>query len=94
MYKSVEDIDGQYLKSTSHKTILLSSKLAPGFSYANHPLGIEGATFHSNESEKPVFVDPKPPYIEDDCVGGFLRAPAMFMVTDSLIVRWRGVTCH
>ncbi|PQM36504.1 uncharacterized protein Pyn_23449 [Prunus yedoensis var. nudiflora] len=89
LYKSVEDIDGQYLKSTSHQTILLSPKLAPGFSYPNHPLGIEEATFHcSNESLKPVSVDPKSPYNEDCCVEGFLRGrPAMFMVTDSLAVR-------
>ncbi|KAH0997456.1 hypothetical protein GBA52_021320 [Prunus armeniaca] len=43
--------------------------------------GIEGATSHSNISEKPVFVDPP----NHDCVGGFLRAPAMYMVIDSLI---------
>lgn len=41
LYKSVQDLDEQYLKSTDHKNILMSPKLFPGFSYKNHLLGTE-----------------------------------------------------
>ncbi|KAK1587316.1 hypothetical protein Q3G72_011697 [Acer saccharum] len=42
LYKSVEKLDTeQFLKSCKHKEMLLSPKLAPDFSYENHPLSIE-----------------------------------------------------
>ncbi|KAK4855932.1 hypothetical protein QYF36_012399 [Acer negundo] len=42
LYNSVDKLDAkQYLKSFEHKEMLLSPKLAPNFSYENHPLGIE-----------------------------------------------------
>ncbi|KAK3206416.1 hypothetical protein Dsin_020462 [Dipteronia sinensis] len=42
LYNSVDKLDAkQYLKSSEHKEMLLSPKLAPNFSYENHPLGIE-----------------------------------------------------
>ncbi|KAK0606066.1 hypothetical protein LWI29_033838 [Acer saccharum] len=42
LYKSVEKLDTeQFLKSCKHKEMLLSPKLAPDFSYENHPLCIE-----------------------------------------------------
>ncbi|KAK3184630.1 hypothetical protein Dsin_031916 [Dipteronia sinensis] len=42
LYNSVDKLDAkQYLKSSEHKEMLLSPKLAPNFSYDNHPLGIE-----------------------------------------------------
>lgn len=42
LYNSVEKLDAmQCLKSNKHKEMLLSPKLAPDFSYNNHPLSIE-----------------------------------------------------
>ncbi|KAI9195276.1 hypothetical protein LWI28_013453 [Acer negundo] len=42
LYNSVKELDAKlYLKSSKHKEMLLSPKLAPNFSYENHPLGIE-----------------------------------------------------
>lgn len=41
LYKSVQDLEDQYLKSNYHKEILLTPKLYPGFCYENHLLGIE-----------------------------------------------------
>ncbi|KAK1588421.1 hypothetical protein Q3G72_023133 [Acer saccharum] len=42
LYNSVKELDAkQYLKSSKHKEMLLSPKLAPNFSYENHPLGVK-----------------------------------------------------
>lgn len=41
LYKSVQDLDDHYLKSTNHQNILMSPKLFPGFAYKNHLLGAE-----------------------------------------------------
>ncbi|KAJ0084438.1 hypothetical protein Patl1_31192 [Pistacia atlantica] len=42
LYNSVQDLDAEkYFKSNEHKEILISPKLAPDFSYENHPLGFE-----------------------------------------------------
>ncbi|XP_031266175.1 uncharacterized protein LOC116124587 [Pistacia vera] len=42
LYNSVQDLDAEkYFKSNEHKEMLISPKLAPNFSYENHPLGIE-----------------------------------------------------
>ncbi|XP_068339150.1 uncharacterized protein [Pyrus communis] len=43
LYKSVRDLDEQYLKSNYHKKILLTPKMYPGFCYDNHLLGVEDA---------------------------------------------------
>ncbi|XP_048420298.1 uncharacterized protein LOC125468514 [Pyrus x bretschneideri] len=43
LYKSVQDLDEQYLKSNYHKKILLTPKMYPGFCYDNHLLGVEDA---------------------------------------------------
>ncbi|KAJ0021634.1 hypothetical protein Pint_32638 [Pistacia integerrima] len=42
LYNSVQELDAEkYLKSNEHKEMLINPKLAPYFSYDNHPLGIE-----------------------------------------------------
>ncbi|XP_031266132.1 uncharacterized protein LOC116124552 [Pistacia vera] len=42
LYNSVQELDAEkYLKSNERKEMLISPKLAPDFSYGNHPLGIE-----------------------------------------------------
>ncbi|CAN6556575.1 unnamed protein product [Malus baccata var. baccata] len=95
LYKSVEDLDEQYLKSNLHKKKLVSPKLLPGFGYKNHLLGIEEASYKWTDSVEPKshckedcidFVDPKSHHKKDDKDCGFLKGPAMFMVTDSLNV--------
>ncbi|XP_007205138.2 uncharacterized protein LOC18774026 [Prunus persica] len=96
LYKSVQDLDEQCLKSNNHKKMLVSPKLLPGFGYKNHPLGIEEASYrlavdttliHSNKQVKSVeFIDPKSHRNKDDNALGFLKGPAMFMITDSLNV--------
>ncbi|KAL6292797.1 hypothetical protein ACE6H2_000939 [Prunus campanulata] len=96
LYKSVQDLDEQCLKSNNHKKMLVSPKLLPGFGYKNRPLGIEEALYrlavdttliHSNKQVKSVeFIDPKSHCNKDDNALGFLKGPAMFMITDSLNV--------
>ncbi|KAF3454605.1 hypothetical protein FNV43_RR05053 [Rhamnella rubrinervis] len=44
LYKSVHDLDEQYLKSNYHKEMLVSPKLASNMSYKNDLLGIEEAS--------------------------------------------------
>ncbi|KAF3454604.1 hypothetical protein FNV43_RR05052 [Rhamnella rubrinervis] len=44
LYKSVQDMDEQYLKSNYHKDMLVSPKLASNLSYENDLLGIEEAS--------------------------------------------------
>ncbi|CAN6696078.1 unnamed protein product [Malus baccata var. baccata] len=46
LYKSVEDLDEQYLKSNFHKELLVNPKLAPGFRYENTLLEIEETSFY------------------------------------------------
>ncbi|KAM1167335.1 hypothetical protein TB2_028900 [Malus domestica] len=46
LYKSVEDLDEQYLKSNFHKELLVNPKLAPGYRYENPLLGIEETSFY------------------------------------------------
>ncbi|TQD93985.1 hypothetical protein C1H46_020410 [Malus baccata] len=47
LYKSVQDLDEQYLKSNYHKDILLNPKLYPGFCYENYLLGVEDGSVAS-----------------------------------------------
>ncbi|KAM1167333.1 hypothetical protein TB2_028898 [Malus domestica] len=46
LYKSVEDLEEQYLKSNFHKELLVNPKLAPGYRYENTLLGIEETSFY------------------------------------------------
>jgi hypothetical protein len=62
LYKSVQDLDQQLLKSKYSKEVLLNPKLPPGSCYKNHPLGIQTASFHIAAAE---IVDPKSPPNED-----------------------------
>ncbi|KAL6204505.1 hypothetical protein ACLB2K_021772 [Fragaria x ananassa] len=82
LYKSVQDLDQQLLKSRYSKEVLVNPKLPPGFCYQNHPLGIGTATFDIAAAE---IVDPKSPSGEDRNQG-FLKGPAIFLVTDNLFV--------
>lgn len=89
LYKSLRDLDDTFLKSNHHKECLVSPKVAPCFSYENNPLGIEEATFDwmavPSNSRDSVFMDPKFHY--NEVHRGFLKGPAIFMVTDRLVVR-------
>ncbi|EXB30493.1 hypothetical protein L484_006043 [Morus notabilis] len=44
LYQSIQDLDEQCFKSSEHKEILVSPRLAPGFNYENVLLGIEDAS--------------------------------------------------
>ncbi|TQD70329.1 hypothetical protein C1H46_044139 [Malus baccata] len=104
LYKSVQDLDEQYLKSNYHKELLVNPKLAPGYQYKKTLLGIEEMSFYyvdkklttdtsciphnsSAESVKLDVVDPKSHEDKDKSAQGFLRGPAIFTVTDNLVVR-------
>ncbi|KAL6275727.1 hypothetical protein ACE6H2_019328 [Prunus campanulata] len=113
LYKSVQDLDEQYLKSNYHKEILLYPKLYPGFVYENHLLGIEDgpeasyyyAQYWSREGDQERFTTDKtliPSYLTTPVPmklkycksqgdyksdAGFLSRPAMFTITDSLMIR-------
>ncbi|CAN6696081.1 unnamed protein product [Malus baccata var. baccata] len=104
LYKSVEDLDEQYLMSNYHKELLVNPKLAPGYRYEKTLLGIEETFFYyvdkklttdtscipDNslvESVKLDVVDPKSHEDKDRSAQGFLRGPAIFTVTDNLVVR-------
>lgn len=113
LYSSIQELDaGQFLKSNEHKAMLVSPKLAPGFSYTNHPLAIEehehppyylvqAESFYqsfrliSDESLLPpenmgrvsrlTVMDPKSS-CKKATREGFMSGPAMFTVTDDLII--------
>ncbi|PRQ45359.1 hypothetical protein RchiOBHm_Chr3g0490491 [Rosa chinensis] len=97
--KSALDFDEQFFKSNYHKELLCNPKLFPGFSYENNLLGIEEAVYHYSDgkliadgsinksSVKVNFVDPKFHGDKDRKARGFLKAPAIFTVTDNLDVR-------
>ncbi|KAI5321789.1 hypothetical protein L3X38_030860 [Prunus dulcis] len=110
LYKSVQDLDEEYLKSNYHKEILLAPKLYPGFGYENHLLGIEDgqeASYYyarylrhtvqeilTNDKTlipsnyrvplKLKYCKSQGDYKSD---AGFLSRPAMFTITDSLMIR-------
>lgn len=46
LWKSVKDLDQQYLRSNYHKEMLLNPKLVPGFCYNNSLLGTEEASYY------------------------------------------------
>ncbi|KAI5321794.1 hypothetical protein L3X38_030865 [Prunus dulcis] len=87
LYKSVKNLDGRLWKSDTRKELVVRPKPSPGFCYQNHPLGIEEAS--NVLGDQAEIVDPLSQYYEDeneDSSLGFLKGPAMFMVTDSLVV--------
>ncbi|PQM32827.1 uncharacterized protein Pyn_35532 [Prunus yedoensis var. nudiflora] len=103
LYKTIQDLDGEYMISDHHKEMLLDPKLVPGFCYKNSLLGIEetsyyyvysmvvnGDTFTTDRSLLSSERD-KLKLISSDSVDlsaqGFLKRPAKFLVTDNLVVR-------
>ncbi|XVF19942.1 hypothetical protein REPUB_Repub11eG0155000 [Reevesia pubescens] len=112
LYDSVQGLDAeQCLKSQEKKAMLLSPKLAPGFSYENQLLCIEEDThpqyYCSAESELDdmlvsdktllpsdssrtvsvvTIMDPKSHHKDKKSGQGFLRGPALFTVTDDLMI--------
>lgn len=105
LWKSVKDLDQQYLRSNYHQEMLLNPKLFPGFCYNNSLLGTEEASYYfvdtsmlttdrslisSDSSSKVIKLDVKDPKAhdnKDESAKGFLKEPAVFTVTDNLIVR-------
>ncbi|KAJ6315682.1 hypothetical protein OIU78_019034 [Salix suchowensis] len=87
LYNSVTDLDAKkYLKSNEIKEILLNPKIAPGSGYKNHPLlGVKEAAADNQQyySTVPFGIEP---YKDVTRGGGFLQDPAMFTVTDDLVV--------
>ncbi|CAN6556543.1 unnamed protein product [Malus baccata var. baccata] len=78
LYRSVQDLDAQHLKSNHHKEMLVNPKVAPGFCY-NSPLGIEEASYY--------YLNGKP--TTDSSLfssTGFLEGPTSFTVTDNLVI--------
>ncbi|XP_031266141.1 uncharacterized protein LOC116124561 [Pistacia vera] len=114
LYNSVQELDvDKYLKSNEHKEMLISPKLAPDFSYENHPLGIkEGlhptysirgyngynygmkltsdgeipSAFPSTSDGQVLIVKDPKSHFKEATRGGFVAGPAMFTVTDNLII--------
>ncbi|BFG33993.1 hypothetical protein CerSpe_202670 [Prunus speciosa] len=95
LYKTILDLDGQYMISNHHKEMLLNPKLVPAFCYQNSLIGIEETSYYyegrklttdrshcSSESNKLKVLGS-----EDVNAQGFLKGPASFVVTDTLIVR-------
>ncbi|KAJ0021633.1 hypothetical protein Pint_32631 [Pistacia integerrima] len=110
LYNGVQDLNVEkYFKSNEHKEMLINPKLAPDFSYENHPLGIEEglhpkycyaehSCYHSqltSDGEIPcgsyarssilTVKDPKS-HFKEATRGGFVAGPAMFTITDNLII--------
>ncbi|KAM0996087.1 hypothetical protein ACFX13_006201 [Malus domestica] len=97
LYRSVQDLDAQHLKSNHHKEMLVNPKLAPGFCY-NSLLGIEVASYYylnrrlttdsslipSNSSSESFKIEPTN---RVSSAGGFLKGPAFFTVADNLVIR-------
>ncbi|WCJ20381.1 hypothetical protein M5689_002617 [Euphorbia peplus] len=91
LYKSIEDLDVEYFKSSNEKQMLLNPKIAPKFGYENQLIGVEEVNcdvFFNNTSIFSIRVnDPKiPSQKEDKSNGGFMAGPAKFTVTDNLDV--------
>ncbi|KAB2607033.1 hypothetical protein D8674_006750 [Pyrus ussuriensis x Pyrus communis] len=97
LYRSVQDLDAQYLNSNHHKEMLVNPKLVPDFCY-NSLLGIEEASYYylnsrlttdcslipSNSSSESFKIEPTNLV---SSAGGFLKGPAFFTVTDNLVIR-------
>ncbi|PQP94322.1 uncharacterized protein Pyn_00415 [Prunus yedoensis var. nudiflora] len=46
LYKTIQDLDGQYMISNHHNEMILDPKLVPGFCYKNSLLGIEETSYY------------------------------------------------
>ncbi|KAF8394967.1 hypothetical protein HHK36_018906 [Tetracentron sinense] len=89
LYKSVEHLNiNNLIKSDECKNMLIHPKLAPYFGCDNQLLGIEEAIHPHATSRQNYFhvLNPKLLTIDTRRGGGFLKGPAMFMVTDDLVV--------
>ncbi|XP_008220154.1 PREDICTED: uncharacterized protein LOC103320274 [Prunus mume] len=95
LYKTIQDLDGQYMISNHHNEMILDPKLVPGFCYKNSLLGIETSSYYYGNgtltTDRSLFSS-EPNQLKlignmDDSALGFLKGPAMFVVTDNLVVR-------
>ncbi|XP_068339148.1 uncharacterized protein [Pyrus communis] len=97
LYRSVQDLDEQYLKSNHQKEMLLNPKLVPGFCYKSL-LGIEEASYYYLDgklttdsslipSNTPLESCKIEPTDNNSSARGFLKGPASFTVTDNLVIR-------
>ncbi|XP_050237701.1 uncharacterized protein LOC126687253 [Mercurialis annua] len=92
LYNSIECLDVEkYFKSNDHKEILLSPKIAPNLGYANQLLRVEEAvTSVYNLRDEAINLSVKDPKLSHKITktsGGFvMMGPALFTVTDNLIV--------
>ncbi|BBH04691.1 hypothetical protein Prudu_015894 [Prunus dulcis] len=82
LYKTIRDLDGQYMISNHHNEMILDPKLVPGFCYKNSLLGIEETSYY-NDGMDVLTTDKSILSWEPDP----LKGPAMFVVTDNLVVR-------
>ncbi|CAN6559461.1 unnamed protein product [Malus baccata var. baccata] len=86
LYWSVQALDAQYLKSNHHKEMLLNPKLVPGSlillsrQWANY----NSSLIPSNRSSESFKVEPTD---HNSSARGFLKGPAIFTVTDNLVIR-------
>ncbi|XP_034218730.1 uncharacterized protein LOC117630099 [Prunus dulcis] len=97
LYQTIQDLDGQYMISDHHKQMLLDPKLVPGFCYKNSLLGIEETSYYYSYYTFSTDISLcsselfKVKLVSSDSVDlsaqGFLKRPAMFVVTDNLVVR-------
>ncbi|VVA32045.1 PREDICTED: DUF674 family [Prunus dulcis] len=95
LYKTIRDLDGQYMISNHHNEMILDPKLVPGFCYKNSLLGIEETSYYLVNNMLTTdrsLISTEPSQLKvigkkDDSALGFLKGPAMFVVTDNLVVR-------
>ncbi|CAL2263791.1 unnamed protein product [Prunus armeniaca] len=96
LYKTIQDLDGQYMISNHHNEMILDPKLVPGFCYKNSLLGIEETSYYYDRNgmftTDRSLISWEPSQLKvignmDNSVLGFLKGPAMFVVTDNLVVR-------
>ncbi|XP_021820933.1 uncharacterized protein LOC110762595 [Prunus avium] len=95
LYKTIQDLDGQYMISNHHNEMILDPKLVPGFCYKNSLLGIEETSYYLVNNMLTTdrsLISSEPNQLKvigkmDDSALGFLKGPAMFVVTDNLVVR-------
>ncbi|XP_021820724.1 uncharacterized protein LOC110762394 isoform X1 [Prunus avium] len=92
LYKTILDLDGQYMISNHHKEMLVNPKLVPAFCYQNSLIGIEETSYYYEgckliTDSSSEFNKLKVLGSEDVNAQGFLKGPASFVVTDTLIVR-------
>ncbi|KAM1148690.1 hypothetical protein PS1_029555 [Malus domestica] len=90
VYKSAQDLDDWYFKSNYHRETLMNPKLFPEFGYEQkRPCTLATDRTHvlANRLWNSVKItDSKSHNNDDRRTCGFLEEPAMFLITDSLIV--------